>query len=199
MTTHRTRTRLAGLGVAAVVLLGACGSSSDDASSSTGDAAETTTTVETAASVADASTAPIEVEDAWVKATDEEMSAMFGVLRNTSDEDITVTAGSTEIAGKVELHETVESASGEMQMQPKEGGFVIPAGGELTLQPGADHVMLMMLTAPIVAGDEVTVTLELSDGSTVSVTAVAKDYSGANENYEEGESGDMGETTSMGG
>jgi len=55
--------------------------------------------------------------------------------------------------------------------------------------------MLMDLTAPLVAGDDVTLTLTYSDGTSSEITAPVKDYAGANENYEGGEmdmSGDSG-------
>ena len=48
-------------------------------------------------------------------------------------------------------------------MQPKPGGFIVPAGGELVLQPGADHVMLMALTAPLESGTSATVTLRTGE------------------------------------
>lgn len=68
-----------------------------------------------------------------------------------------------------------------------EGGFVIPAGGEFALAPGANHIMLMDLQSPLLAGDETTFTLTFSDDSTYEFTAPVKDYSGANENYDEGD------------
>jgi copper(I)-binding protein len=129
----------------------------------------------------------INIEDAWVKAADEGMSAAFGTLENDSDTDITVVSAESAASTMIELHETVENDAGEMVMQAKDGGFVIPAGGSLELAPGANHIMLMGLTAPLVAGDDATFTLTLSDGSTYDFTAPAKDYTGANETYE----GDM--------
>ena len=54
-----------------------------------------------------------------------------------------------------------------MQMQPKPGGFTVPAGGELVLQPGGEHVMLMGLTTPLESGTTATVTLATSDGDIV--------------------------------
>lgn len=131
----------------------------------------------------------LSIEDAWVKAADEGMSAAFGTLENDSDADITVVSAESPASTMIELHETVANDAGEMVMQPKEGGFVVPAGDSLELAPGGNHIMLMGLTAPLVAGDDVTFTLVLSDGSTVDVTAPAKDYTGANETYEgEGDS-----------
>ncbi|BDZ62281.1 hypothetical protein GCM10025873_20720 [Demequina sediminis] len=46
--------------------------------------------------------------------------------------------------------------------------------------------MLMELSGPIVAGDTVAFTLELADGSTVDLTATAKDFDGGEEDYEGG-------------
>lgn len=140
-----------------------------------------------------AATAPaaaLSVSQPWVKAAPSGMTGGFGILRNTSDADITVTGASTPAARMVELHETVPGTAGAMQMQAKEGGFVIPAGGELPLEPGANHLMLIGLTGPITAGTDVTFTLALAGGGSVGFTAVAKDFSGANENYvEEGGAG----------
>ncbi|MBM6404690.1 copper chaperone PCu(A)C [Phycicoccus sp. CSK15P-2] len=110
------------------------------------------------------------------------MTAMFGTLHNGSDEDVTVTGGSTPVAGTVELHETVRNDSGETQMQPKADGFVVPAGGDLTLQPGGDHVMLMDLTGPLANGSEATITLQTSAGD-VTLTVPVRAFSGAEESY----------------
>jgi copper(I)-binding protein len=129
----------------------------------------------------------ISIQDAWVKAADEGMSAAFGTLENSGDTDITVVSAQSPASTMIELHETVENDAGEMVMQAKDGGFVIPANGSLELAPGGNHIMLMGLTAPVQAGDESTFTLTLDDGSTYEFTAPAKDYAGANETYE----GDM--------
>lgn len=125
----------------------------------------------------------VTITDAWVKAADEGMSAAFGDLANTGDSDVTLVSVTSTASTSMQLHETVDNGSGSMVMQEKEGGFTIPAGGALTLEPGGNHLMLMDLTAPIVAGDEIEFTLTFSDGSDYTFTAPAKDYSGANETY----------------
>lgn len=130
-------------------------------------------------------TSTIEVTDAWVKAADSGMSAAFGDIRNSGAADVTVVSAETEASTMLELHETIENDAGMMVMREVDGGFVIPAGESLTLEPGGDHLMLMDLTTPLVAGDEVTFTLTFSDASTAQFTAVVKDYSGANETYED--------------
>lgn len=130
----------------------------------------------------------VTISDAWVKSAEEGMSAAFGELVNSGTEDVTVVSATTEASSMLELHETVENEAGAMVMRQIEGGFVLPAGGTLPLEPGGDHIMLMDLTAPLHAGEEVTFTLMFSDHSTYEFTAPVKDYSGANETYQDGES-----------
>ncbi|WP_062304099.1 copper chaperone PCu(A)C [Demequina subtropica] len=131
----------------------------------------------------------LEVTDPWVKtATPEDMmSAAFGTLTNTSDEDVTVVAATSDASPEIQLHEVVGG-----EMQEKDGGFTIAAGESLTLEPGGYHLMLMGLPEAIEAGDEVDFTLELSDGGAVTFTATAKDFDGANEDYDHEDSMDMG-------
>ena len=110
------------------------------------------------------------------------MSAMFGTLRNPTSTDLTITGGSSPVAGMVELHETVKNDAGQMQMQPKQGGFVIPAGGTYVLQPGGDHVMLLALKGSLENGTSTTVTLTTSGGD-VSLTVPVRGFPGAQESY----------------
>ena len=176
--------------------LSGCGDSASDPGS-TGAASSSTSTT----------TSALVIEDGWVKAADASdsmdaedsdsmdsedsdsmepmgsMTAMFGVLRNTSDEEVTVTGGSSPVAGRVELHETVKTDSGSMQMQQKQGGFTIPAGGSMTLEPGGDHIMLMELQSDLATGSEATVTLQTSSGE-VALTVPVRAFSGAEESYE---------------
>ena len=138
-----------------------------------------------AASAADA----VSVADAWVKAADAGMTGGFGLVTNEGDETVTLVAAETDAAGSVELHETAGDGQGGMSMKEIEGGFEIPAGGTLALEPGGHHLMFMGLTAPLLPGEDVTITLTFDDGSTTEVTAPVKAYSGANEEYEEGHGG----------
>ena len=92
-------------------------------------------------------------------------------------------SATTEAAESTELHETVVDDAGKSTMRQVEGGFTIPAEGSIDLEPGGDHLMLMGLTGPVEAGVEVSFTLTFGDDSTMSFTAPAKDYSGAQEEY----------------
>ncbi len=122
------------------------------------------------------------VADQWVKAADNGMTAAFAVLTNDSDTDIRVVSASSPVAGKTELHEIVPDA-GAAVMREKKDGYLIPANGSLELKPGADHIMLMDLKQPIKAGDSVEIELRMADGSTQKVDALARDFSGNQEDY----------------
>lgn len=162
---------------AAVILGGAlvagCGSSGSTTSSST-------TAAPTPAS--SPSTATLAVVDPWVKAQPSNMTGFFGVLKNSTDKEITVVSGSSPVAGTVEMHE-VAMVDGAMKMRKKEGGFVVPANGSLELKPGGNHIMLMEIKNPITAGQSVAITLTTADGQELSATGVAKTIAGGNESY----------------
>lgn len=149
------------------------------ACSGTADSAATPTPSSTTAEVA--SQEALTVADGWVMAAEEGMSAAFGVLTNTSDADIVVVGASSPASSALELHETVEK-DGAMVMQEVES-FTVPAHGTAVLEPGANHLMFMDLTAAIAAGDEVEITLELEDGSSITWSAPAKEFTGADEEY----------------
>lgn len=175
-----TALRVAALAVAAGLVLTGCGQSGTDEGSA-GSTPSASAAVDTAA--ADA----LSVENAWVKTAKSGMTAVFGTVRNNSDAPITISAAQFDGAKTAQLHETAEDGSGAMSMQEKKGGFVIPAGGSLALEPGGDHIMIMGLTKPIEPGEEVSVDLMTADHRTVTFTAVAKDYSGAQEDYAPGQ------------
>ena len=153
---------------------------------------DTTTGSGTTATPAVSATAAttLTVKDPWVKATDAGvMTAAFGVITNATGADITVT-GAESPASPLELHE-MAMQDGKMVMRQKEGGFVVEAGGVHELAPGGDHLMLMKPATAIKAGDQVTFTLKLADGTTVPFTAIAKPFAGAQESYAPGH-GSMG-------
>ncbi|WP_209324265.1 copper chaperone PCu(A)C [Brevibacterium renqingii] len=129
----------------------------------------------------------LSLDGAWVKAADDGMTAVFGELHNSTDRDINLVAVKYPEAKSVELHETNEDGSGGMSMQEKKGGFVVPAGQSLRLEPGGEHIMIMGLQKAIEPGEQITLELVTADDQTIEATAVAKDYSGAQENYAPGE------------
>lgn len=187
------RAALATTAALAVAALAAC--SSDDADAGTTTPASGTASATAAAATGAATT--LTLADPWVKAAASGMTAAFGTLRNTGDADVVVTAAATRVASAVELHETVKGADGAMTMRPKDGGFTVPAGGEVALAPGGDHLMIMGLKRPLAAGETVPLTLTLADGGTIRVEAVVKDFTGAQENYAGSASPSAGQATGM--
>jgi hypothetical protein len=57
--------------------------------------------------------------------------------------------------------------------------LVLPAGEEVALEPGGNHLMLERLDAPMAAGDSVDITLFLSSGTAVRFTAPVRARDGA--------------------
>lgn len=172
-------TRRAALAAALLLPLAACSSDPSDGSGTGG-----------ASDGGGTSAEGLTLVDPWVKAVEEGMTSAFGTLTNDTGRDLQLIAASTPSAGTVELHETMGDGSGGMSMQEKEGGFSVPDGGELVLEPGGDHLMLMDLAAPLQPGDEVELTLQCEDGTELVVTATVKDFAGAQEHYEpEGSAG----------
>ena len=176
---RKNTTLMTTLSVAAMIGLSACGQSP---------ASEPETKSETQVS-ADS----LSLDTAWVKAADDGMTAVFGELKNNGDKDINLVAAKYDDADMVQLHETLEDNSGGMSMQEKKGGFAIPAGKSLDLKPGGDHIMVMGLAKPIKPGEEISLDLVTADKQTIPVTAIGKDYSGAQENYAPGEADDEGD------
>lgn len=174
--------RLASLFVALAfgsAALTGCGS--DDTSAKEGSAAPSAS----ASASESGATAPLVFENAWVKAAEKGMSAAFGTLVNTTGAEVTVVSAATPVSPMVELHE-VAGTGGQTRMKEKDGGFVIPAGGELELKPGGHHIMLMGLEQKLEPGGEVAFTLNLKDGTKADVTAVVKSFQGGNETYAPG-------------
>lgn len=182
----RLSRRAALLGALALPLAACSAGGSDDAGSDDGGA---TGSSASDGAVDTVDTADLSLADAWVKSAESGMSAVFGTLTNASSSAVTLVGAASSAAGMVQLHETNADGSGGMSMKEKEGGFAIPAGGELRLEPGGDHIMLMDLTAPLLAGDAVEVTLQFAGGAELPITATVKDFAGAQENYSPSDGG----------
>ena len=95
-------------------------------------------------------------------------TAAYLTLVNGGEEDLALTGASSPAAASASLHET-SAQEGRMMMRPVESA-ALPAGGELRLEAGGLHVMLMGLRAPLSPGDEVELTLRFDDGSALTVS-----------------------------
>lgn len=170
------RSLLAGAAASLLTLsLTACGTSSD------------ATTPSPAAAPRDAA-ATLTLTDGWAKSTDSmpaearTMTGVFGTLTNHGTTPIRVTGGTSPAGTMVELHETVRTPSGTMQMQPAAQGFTIEPHGTRVLNPGADHIMVMGLTSELVVGTTLPITLA-TDAGDITITASVRAFPGAQESY----------------
>ena len=134
-----------------------------------------------------ASSGDVVAQDLWVKSSEMStrggMTAVYGTLTNNSSQDVVLVGGATEIAGVVEVHE-MSMIGGEMMMQEIDGGLVIPAGKSIILEPGGNHLMLMMLTDDLEAGEEISVTFDFDGAENLTIDGiVAKPAEGGDEEY----------------
>lgn len=159
---------IAAAALASTLVLASCSEAedaADDASSAASSAVSSATESDSGndsdKDSEDKSDDPIVVEDAYIgaKGTDSQATAVYMTLANKSDEDIIIDEVEGSLDADYELHEVVDGV-----MREKDGGFTIPAGQSVTLEPGGDHIMIMDYSKEIAAGDTVTLTLEDSKG-----------------------------------
>lgn len=95
------------------------------------------------------------------------MKAGYMTLTNNTNEAIHITRVSSPQFGRAEIHETVVE-NDVSRMRPV-GTLTIPAGGEVRLEPGGKHLMLMQA---VDNPDAVTLNLYSDDTLLLSVHAV---------------------------
>lgn len=112
----------------------------------------------------------LSAQDAWIRATPgSDVAAAYLTLHNTGSTLLVVVGVRSPNAGQAMIHETT-LANGHSTMRPREQ-LRIAGGATVRLAPGGLHIMLHMLTHPLVPGDEVPLVLLLEGGATLEVTA----------------------------
>ncbi|MFQ3534442.1 MAG: copper chaperone PCu(A)C [Aggregatilineales bacterium] len=94
------------------------------------------------------------------------VSAAYMKIENQGSESDVLIAAETDVAGLVELHETVVENNMAM-MKPLAEGISLPLGSITELKPGGLHVMLMQLNRELKVGDSITLTLIFKSGKRV--------------------------------
>jgi periplasmic copper chaperone A len=97
------------------------------------------------------------ITDPWVRGTVATQKATGLFVQLTSAQGGKLVAGSSPVAGRVEIHE-MAVVDGVMRMR-EISSLELPAGKAVELKPGGYHLMLMDLKQPMKAGDMVPVTL----------------------------------------
>ena len=110
-----------------------------------------------------------EITEGFARSSNPKSGAAFMTIANGSEHDCTLSAVTSPISDKVELHTSRENAEGMMEMLLIEGGITIPAHGSHALARGGDHIMLMDLATPLKQGDEVALQLDFGECGKVDV------------------------------
>ena len=97
-------------------------------------------------------------------------SAVYMVLSNGSATPDRLVSAAADVAGAVEIHETVMDGD-VMRMQQLTDGLEVPANGQVELKPGGLHVMLIGLTRDLNPGETFPVTLQFEQAGAVTVEA----------------------------
>jgi len=120
--------------------------------------------------------AQVTIKDPWVRGTVAQQSATGLFVQITSAQGGRLVAGSSPVAGVVEIHE-MKMEGTTMRMRAI-AGLDLPPGQAVELKPGGHHVMLMDLKQPLQNGQTVPVSLviERAGGAreTVQVQAVVR-------------------------
>jgi hypothetical protein len=114
--------------------------------------------------------ATLEVHDAWIREAPPTASvlAAYMLISNTGGGPAAITAITSPDFDHTELHRTVVE-SGVASMVPIEK-LEIPAGENISLEPGGIHLMLMNPQRPLREGDTVTLEIQSADGSSKTFT-----------------------------
>lgn len=106
----------------------------------------------------------VDVQDAWARATVPGQSASGVFMKLTASADTRLVAIASPAAAVAQLH-TMTLEGGVMRMRALEAGLVLPAGKAVELKPGAYHVMLMDLKAPLLKDTVIPLTLTFRDAA----------------------------------
>ncbi|AXC48396.1 copper chaperone PCu(A)C [Paracoccus suum] len=98
------------------------------------------------------------VADAYARSANAHAGAAFMTIHNPGAADCTLQGAQSTVAERTELHGHKEEG-GVMKMVKVES-LTVPAGGDLKLERGGNHVMLMGLEKPLKAGETVALTLD---------------------------------------
>ncbi len=101
--------------------------------------------------------------------------AVYLSLTNDSDQPVTV-AGVTvdaDVASEAQIH-TTDMQGDVMQMRQVTDGITLAPGEQVDFAPGGYHIMLLGLKNGLDEGKTVRVTLHLTGGETIGVTAAIK-------------------------
>ena len=106
----------------------------------------------------------------WARATPKGATIGGGYLKitNTGAAPDRLVGGSSQIAGKLEVHE-MSMSGGVMKMRPVSGGLEIRPGDTVELKPGGLHIMFVGLKQQLQQGQHFKATLQFEKAGNVDV------------------------------
>src|SRR5882757_3546648 len=130
----------------------------------------TLTFTASAASAHEYKAGSIEIQHPWSRATPKGATVAGGYMKliNTGGTPDRLIGGSTEVAGKFEIHE-MSMDNGVMKMRPLADGVEIKPGETVEFKPGGYHLMFVGITQPVEQGKRVKGTLEFEKAGKVEV------------------------------
>jgi len=111
------------------------------------------------------------ISQPWSRATPRGAVVAGGYLtiENKGSTPDRLFGGSTDVAGKVDVHEMAMNG-GVMTMRALDGGLPLPPGATVTLAPSRYHLMVHDLKHPLKQGDSISMTLSFEKAGSVAVT-----------------------------
>ncbi len=108
----------------------------------------------------------VEVKGAWARATMPGQKASGAFMQLTAKDKTQLVSVSSPLVGVAEVH-AMKMEGDVMTMRAVQGGLELPAGKAVELKPGAYHVMLMDLKAPLLKDTILPLTLVFKDSKGV--------------------------------
>ncbi len=114
--------------------------------------------------------ASVQVSDAICRPTPTGRQTTGCYLTLTATGDDRLASVASPAANLVQIHES-RIESNMMMMRELREGLPLPAGQAVALRPGGNHLMLLGVARPLVAGDTVALTLTFASSAPLEVTA----------------------------
>jgi hypothetical protein len=112
----------------------------------------------------------LKISAAWARATPKGASVGGGYLTitNTGTAPDRLLDGSTNVAGRVEVHQ-MSMDNGVMKMRPVAGGLEIKPGETVKLDPSGNHLMFTGMKQQLKEGEHIKATLDFAKAGKVDV------------------------------
>lgn len=115
----------------------------------------------------------MQIKEAWMRPSSQNMAtALYFTIENNTESADTLFKVYSDIAGKVEMHETY--SEGDMMGMRKIDMIVIEGKKSFELKPGGYHVMLMKLKKDVKDGDKAKFILYFKQAGEIKISATAK-------------------------